>query len=340
MELRIDDAGTMFTELELGMSHTGRNNLAETPLLKVVGDLRWLHMARLTGVDSRDVKDDQLNRLYATFFYVDVVFPERTPMAHFGENDHFTLVNTIQSVENNSMLDGYHFLYPAEWPDEKKVALPDGASAVKLGIPYVRTSNTFVLMFQGASWLKKGVPAHPGMSKLPRAKEFFDSYTMMMNAHENGRFKVPPKTYSPLNDERMHTTYQPLPDRDLNGVGLLYFANYPTILDLAERELLSSKTRIKLDHHLLDLRTVVRRQSAYLSNVTPDDSVDVYLDAWIENPWLRVARGPSNPIRLFLNFEMYRRSDRRKMMVSTVEKVIFGKSLEDAGLMDELKSLA
>ena len=340
MELRIDDAGTMWNELELGMSHTGRNNLAETPLLKVVGDLRWLHMARLTGVDSRDVKDDQLNRLYATFFYVDVVFPEKTPMAHFGENDRFTLVNTILSADNNSMLDGYHFLYPAEWPDEKKVALPDGAAAVKLGIPYVRTSNTFVLMFQGASWLKKGVPAHPGMAKLPRAKEFFDSYTLMMNAHENGRFKVPPKTYSPLNDERMHTTYQPLPDRDLNGVGLLYFANYPTILDLAERELLSSKTRIKFDHHLLDLRTVVRRQSAYLSNVTPDDSVDVYLDAWIENPWLRVARGPSNPIRLFLNFEMYRRSDRRKMMVSTVEKVIFGKSLEDAGLMEDLKSLA
>ena len=27
-------------------------------------------------------KDGKLNRLYATFFYVDVVFPERTPMAH------------------------------------------------------------------------------------------------------------------------------------------------------------------------------------------------------------------------------------------------------------------
>ncbi len=336
----MDESGTMFAELELGMSHTGRNNLAETPLLKVVGDLRWLQMARITGIDSRDVKDDQNNRLYATFFYVDVVFPEKTPMAYFGENDRLSLVNTIQSWDNNSMLDGYHFLYPADWPEEKKVALPDGASAVKLGIPYVRTSNTFVLMFQGASWLKKGVPCHPGMAKIPRAKELFDSYAMMMSAHENGRFRVASKMMSPLNDERMHFVYQPLPDRDLNGVGLLYFANYPTILDLAERELLSTQTRIKFDHHLLDLRTVVRRQSAYLSNVTPDDSVDVYLDAWIENPWIKASHGDKNVIRLFLNFEMYRRSDRRKMMVSTVEKVFWGKTLEEAGLMDSLAQLA
>ena len=51
----------------------------------------------------------------------------------------------------------------------------------------------------------------------------------------------------------------------------------------------------------------------------------------IENPWLKAVRAPANPIRFFLNFEMFRRSDRRKMMVSTVEKVIYGKTLEEAG---------
>jgi hypothetical protein len=46
------------------------------------------------------------------------------------------------------------------------------------------------------------------------------------------------------------------------------------------------------------------------------------------------------PIRLFMNYRMVRRSDGRKMSVSQAEKVIFGKTLEDADLLEPLKKLA
>jgi hypothetical protein len=46
------------------------------------------------------------------------------------------------------------------------------------------------------------------------------------------------------------------------------------------------------------------------------------------------------PIRLFMNCEMVRRSDGRKMLVSQAEKVVFGKTLDDADLMEPLKKLA
>ena len=45
------------------------------------------------------------------------------------------------------------------------------------------------------------------------------------------------------------------------------------------------------------------------------------------------------PIRLFMNYEMVRGSDGRKMLVSSAEKVIFGKTLEEAGLLEPLKEL-
>ena len=41
-----------------------------------------------------------------------------------------------------------------------------------------------------------------------------------------------------------------------------------------------------------------------------------------------------------MNCEMARRSDGRKIFVSAAEKVIFGKTLEDADLLEPLKKLA
>jgi hypothetical protein len=34
-----------------------------------------------------------------------------------------------------------------------------------------------------------------------------------------------------------------VPDRDLNGAGLVYFANYPMFLDICERDVLASARR-------------------------------------------------------------------------------------------------
>jgi hypothetical protein len=63
---------------------------------------------------------------------------------------------------------------------------------------------------------------------------------------------------------KIRMNHQPDPDRDLNGAGLLYCANYPMILDRAERELLPEKSLVPISRELLDLRTVVQRQTAYL----------------------------------------------------------------------------
>ena len=67
----------------------------------------------------------------------------------------------------------------------------------------------------------------------------------------------------------------------------------------------------------------------------------MFIEAWIDNPFLgNPAQGRKKPIRLFLNFEMHRRSDGRKMMVSTAEKTITGMSVEEAGLIPQLYRLA
>ena len=332
--------GALYTDLEVGMALTGRNHLAESPLLKFVGEIRWNHIAQFAGVPSRKLCDETGERLYATFYYVETLFPRQTPMAAFGENDRFTVVSTLRSF-GNSILDGFHFFYPAGWPEEKKIPLLNGRNAADMGIPYVRTSNIFVKMLQGATWLKKSRPAQRGMDDIPRLAEVPDSYPRIKKAEEEDRFRLTPEAGSALTPGKVRIEYQIEPDRDLNGVGLLYFANYPMILDIAERKCLRENARLPLSNDLLDLRTLVHRESAYLGNAHPSDSIDVWIEARIENPFLSGHPAPEmSPVRLFLDYQMFRRSDGRKIIISSAEKVIFGMTLEEAGLLDPLREMA
>ncbi len=112
-----------------------------------------------------------------------------------------------------------------------------------------------------------------------------------------------------------------MPDRDLNGAGLVYFANYPMFLDICEREVLST-ANIPLAHDVIDRRTLVRRQSAYLNNASSRDTLRIEM-----RPWYRLIRaaptgGDAMDLHLRINARMYRRSDNRLMMVSGVHKVI------------------
>jgi probable biosynthetic protein (TIGR04098 family) len=336
----LGEDGSYYVDLEIGIPHMGRNNLGETPLMVLLGDMRWSHITQFTGVPSKQLVDETNDRLYATFYYVQMRFPRETPMASFGENDRLTIVNTLTSY-GNSVMDGYSFLYPASWPMEKKIPLKNGKQAEELGIPYIRSSNIFVKMLKGASWLKKSRPAQPGADNIPKVAEMPDSYPRIKQASEEGNFGPPPEHFSLITPETLRLEYQIEPDRDLNGVGLIYFANYCMIQDIAERRLLPEEPLIPIGHDLLDARTVVSRQSAYLANAHQSDSIFVSIDAWLENPFLSDHPAPEMaPIRLFMNYEMIRRSDNRKMLVSSAEKVIFGKTLEEAGLLASLEKLA
>ncbi len=151
------------------MPLTGRNNLAETPLLQYLGDQRWRHVSRVLDVPSGKIVDDRGERLYATFFYVEVAFPPETPTASFGENDRFVVVSTLARY-GGSMLDGVSYLVPTNNAADEPVAVrpfESVAEANAAGVPAVRLSNIFVKKFEGAAWLKKGRPAHERFAEVP-----------------------------------------------------------------------------------------------------------------------------------------------------------------------------
>ncbi len=331
---------TAYTDVEIGMPLTGRCNLAETPLLRLIGDLQWKHISEITGVRSKDIIDAEGARLYATFFHVETRFPESRPMAAYGENDRLRVASTLRRF-GLSMLEGRHYLLPptANADDEDTPASPK--QAIRTGIPYLRMANSFVKQWQGAGWLKKSRPANPGMKEIRELLRPPVSYLLFKRAERMGGFFRVREGYVPISAAPLRAEYTIVPDRDLNGAGLLYFANYPLVLDICERRLLAESGYLPFPQELLDHRTLVHRSSGYFSNASANETLRVRMQGWIENPFLLDHPNPEvAPIRLLLNFRMTRGSDRRLMMLSSVKKVIYGKVLGETPLCEELERIA
>lgn len=329
-----------YADVEIGMHLTGRNNLAETPLLREIGQLRWEHLSAIVGVPSKDIIDEAAERLYPTFFFVDMAFPNSRPMAMYGENDRLTIVSTLRRF-GVSFLDGEHFLFPAHWPADRKTAFATREQALRSEVPVIRMSNSFVKQWRGAEWLKRSRPVNPGFTRIPEMTEPPDSYAAVMQAKDELTFFKPAKEHIPITDSTLQSEYQIVPDRDLNGAGLLYFANYPIFLDIAERTLLRQTGALALEDDILDRRTLIHRRSAYLSNATSDDKLSMKVRAWIENPFTAQHPDPAAaPIRLLLNYEMYRASDERLMMISSARKIVFGRTFGDTKLLEPLRDIA
>ena len=308
--------------LEIGMPLTGINQLSENGLLKYVGDLRWRHLAAASGIPGRKITDEMGNRLYPTFFYVELSFPPDKPMACYGENDVFDTVDSAGRY-GLSMLDGVAYLIPPDKRDSITRPLTGLADAASHGIPAVRMSNVFVMKFNGAEWLRKGRPKDGLIDSMRELQIAPDSYAIVKRAEMNGYIDLPDRGYTPLHDRPLEFDYRIEPDRDVNGVGLLYFANYPLFLDLGERDALR-KAPGKWQDGLINKRTVVSRKIAYLNNASWQDALRITTRVWISDPHL-IEDGKSSfdAVRVFSNQQMYRISDGRLICVCSSDKLLY-----------------
>jgi probable biosynthetic protein (TIGR04098 family) len=335
---RLTASGVLYDEIEIGMSLTCLNHLAESPLLKYLGDLRWRHLSALTGVPSKLFADDEGRRLYPSFFYVEVAFPPHSPMAAYGENDRLKIGSTLRRY-GGSMLDGHCYLLPSDYTERDAPPFDSTASAVEAGVPAARLSNIFVEQYNGSEWLRTARPANPGFKTIPELSPAPESYLAMKRAEKGDPLASPGGAYVPMTDGPVRVEYRLVVDRDFSSTGLVYFANYPVFLDICEREVLGA-ARLPLTEGMLDRRTLVGRRSAYLNNASARDTLVVEVEPWLEDPFAANHPAPEvAPVRLFVNYRMYRKSDARLMMVSTAEKLLSGVPLSETSFFSELPSL-
>lgn len=275
--------------LELGMPHLGRHNLNESALFKVIGHDRWRMIEQAGKVRSADIRDEEGNRLYATFFFVELALHPEFPLSFYGENQrlHFT----------------------SDLSHHERVYL-DGRYVLCNGRPFaIRASNVFIYQMSGPNQLAMAAPANMSFAAIPTMASPPDSLDMCRTAKQVGGFREEDVADFPL--DPIEVSYQLNPDRDMNGAGLVYFANFICILDYAEREILRQSGA---PEPLVDERSTYWRRIGYFGNAKATDALQIAITSRI---------GELNSDRLVMSFDyrVRRSSDAKEIVVSSARKV-------------------
>lgn len=273
---------------ELGMPHLGRHNLNESSLLKVIGHNRWQVIEKAGKTKSADIRDEESNRLYATFYFIELELSPSQPLSFYGEN---------QRLHFRSDLSHYERVYL------------DGRYVLTHGGPFViRASNVFIYQLAGPSKLAMAPPANMCFDAIRELKSQPDSLDLCRAAKKSGSFfEEVSKSYSLGSKD---VVYKLDPDRDLNGAGLVYFANFICFLDYAERKFLGE---LGMPEALLDARSTYLRRIGYFGNANASDCLNISVTATIHPP-------DDDLLTMSFDYRLRRSSDAKEIVLSSARK--------------------
>lgn len=186
----------------INMPQMALSGLSEPWLFKELGDIHWAMITDFLKAPSSAIADDQGDRLYATF--TRILLEAEPSLRGFPENDTLTIDSRLER-QGAGFFFGHH-------------SLSSGLAGGR-----AQTMSTFAKYGERGknTSLMKGSPtlpepeAIPSLSALP---EFGLEYRQRRSAEAG--------------PELFTCDYEILPPHDINGVGLLYFAAYPTVFDL------------------------------------------------------------------------------------------------------------
>lgn len=273
--------------LELGMPHLGRSGLNESALLKAVGHDRWQMLERLTEVRTSDIRDAFDNRLYATYCFVELDLRPDRPLSKYDEND--------------------VLLFTRDLTHYSRIYL-DGSYRLQNGGPFVmRCTNVFIYQLAGPQQLKMSQPENCNFDSIPELPAQPDSLTLCRAAKEVGYFEALNPHGIDLGTQEVEYVLDP--DRDANGAGLIYFANFVCFLDFAERAVLN---QLQAPQDLIDARSTFWRRIGYFGNAQATDTLRISIEgrAHIEN----------ETGILGFNYRIHRASDGKLILVSSSRK--------------------
>jgi probable biosynthetic protein (TIGR04098 family) len=230
----------------INMPQMAISGLSEAWLFKEIGDIHWSVLTRGLRTPSAAVADSEGNRLYATFTRICLTL--EAPLTDFKEND------TLEIDLAMSRFGAGMFF--------SKVGLqasgPTGRAEVMTSFSKFGEAGANTSLLKG----QPTIPPDCEITSLDELPEFSHVYRAQRAA------APPPPVFE--------TEYEIVPPHDINGVGLLYFAAYPMIVDVCA-----------LRHGGLRLSSefsTTFRDVYYFANSTPDETLVFRIHRWDETP--------------------------------------------------------
>ena len=230
----------------LNMPQMALSGLSESWTFKEIGDLHWSVLTRGLRTPSAAVCDSEGNRLYATF--TRICFSSEQPLTTFRENDVLTI-----DLDMTRFGAGMFFSTVSVEASTSRSQAHVMTSFSRFGEAGANTS------------LLKGQPIIPDDCEIQSVDEL---PTFAQEYRARRAADLPPPVFE--------CEYEILPPHDINGVGLLYFAAYPIIVDICALK--------HAGRSLTSEFSTTFRDVYYFANSTPDETLVFRIYRWDQDP--------------------------------------------------------
>ncbi|HEV8434643.1 MAG TPA: LnmK family bifunctional acyltransferase/decarboxylase [Thermoanaerobaculia bacterium] len=274
-------------DLTLGLPHTNHRFFAEQLMLKFAGHFQWQSIAAAAGLPLSSLRTVDGGEVYASFYYIETVIPASAPLESFRLDDTVRFAIDLRAFKNIAFEGRVRFDRPER--------LNDATS------PSIRFANIFITPEQGNSRLRVAPPAQTGFENLPPLPNEENPYHLTRAASESGTLGVLDEEW--LLERTSTLTYAIDVDRDTNGAGLVYFANYVAFMDIAERRAVPEERERSLRH----------RRIAYYGNAAVDDTLTIDVT---------VLRSAAHPDMLGFRYTIRRQEDGAMICLSEAIKAL------------------
>lgn len=252
-------SNTIKRDYKLGMPKMFFGGISENWFLKEFGDLHWELIAKSYNTDADKLVDSNGSRLYASF--VRLKWESSRDLAAFKENDDCSIKTEISRFGNKM------FFSEQELSGTRKKI---NASLMTV-FSSRSTNNTSLKKAVPISEIDERTTTH---DSLPDFAKGFLAVKSNVLGEEKLTWDHELKGYTFEESESCIAkyTYEIEPYTDINGVGLLYFASYPTINDKCERAVFNKLFDIQ-ESDWAHLGSCAARDIFYFGNANPQDKL-------------------------------------------------------------------
>ena len=293
-------------ELVIGLPHTNLGGLSEVRLMMQAGHFQWNSIAAALNKPLSTLRTKEGHPIYATFFYIDSKFPEKRPIGSFKLDESLLFLNKIKqfkgmSIDGEILFDRVQSFKDADRPDF------DFDREAKAGRhPTLRMCNVFISHEGSNEFLKITTPEGCSFENMETIASGEEAYPITRAASKHRAFDLFDKEWSPIDKEADFSfDYTINPDRDTNGAGLVYFAQYIAFMDAAERQALLKNSSVPFSLEQINHRTLVRRKIAYFANVDLENTLTIV-----------VALFRNNRSQVGARYQIFRKSDKKLIALS------------------------
>jgi probable biosynthetic protein (TIGR04098 family) len=300
--------------------------LSEVEFLKLLAAHQWESIARALGRRPSEIASAQKERLYGSVIDVEVHLARGHSLDFLGEDVHVHVRNRVRFFAKK-FVEGLFLIDDRPIPDAELAAIGSRKDLASLGRSYACMTNAFIARTGGNVRLKVFKPEGADAAGV---QDLADTpYGIVDQARVQSTGFIEPLgdegEARPLPVRRDELIpYRIVPESDLNGAGLVYFARYEAMMNYAERVFLTEHLDVPVSTDLVASLSTDHRKAFFFANASPADTVLAHVSASVLDADPERARAAGAryrvPLALLFRIDLYRSSDRMLMASSLVRK--------------------